>query len=430
MAVSNGSLVRTHRHMGLVQEVFTKDILDGLAGSMAIGHVRYSTAGESHVRNSQPISVQTGRGHVAVAHNGTLTNAHEVRRMLEQAGSIFHTSSDTESFVHLIARSRRAGFLDRILDALAEVKGAYSLLFLSERQMVAVRDPHGFRPLSLGLLGRSPAIASESCAFDLVGGRLVRDVKPGEVIAIDRDCRSLRGLRSLFPLERRDTHTCIFEFIYFARPNSVIDGRSVHEARIAMGRRLALEHPVEAEVVIPLPDSGTPAAIGFARESHIPFEMGLIRSHYVGRTFIEPRSSIRNFGVKLKLSCVRSVLADRRVVIVDDSIVRGTTSRKIVKMVREAGARQVHLRISSPPTRHPCFYGIDTPNRRELIASRSSVARIAEFLEVDSLGYLSLDGVREAAGPGSGFCDACFSGDYAVPIPSTPADPRTRPRGV
>jgi amidophosphoribosyltransferase len=390
--------------------------------------VRYSTAGVSHIRNAQPISVQTGAGHVSVAHNGTLTNALELRRRLERVGSIFHTDSDTECFVHLIAHSGRAPFLDRILEALAEVRGAYSLLFMSSEQIVVVRDPRGFRPLSLGELDGRPVVASESCAFDLIGATLVRDVEPGEVLVMDR---GPSPLQSVFPLERGERSTCIFEFIYFAKPTSVIGGRSVYGARIAMGRRLALEHPARADLVIPVPDSGTPAAIGYAREARVPFELGFIRSHYVGRTFIEPKSSIRHFGVKLKLSPVAGLLKDRRVVVVDDSIVRGTTSKKIVKMVRDAGAREVHVRISSPPTTHSCFYGIDTPTRGELIASMSSVEDIRAFLEADSLGYLSLDGARDAAGPGvGGYCDACFSGRYPVPVTGPVEPEQTRIEGL
>jgi amidophosphoribosyltransferase len=431
MAVANGTLVRTHRQMGLVQEAFDSPTLDRLTGDTAIGHVRYSTAGSSHIRNAQPISAQTGHGHVSVVHNGTLTNAMELRHMLERVGSIFHSNSDTESFVHLIARSRRSRFVDRILEAVAEVRGAYSLLFLSESQVVALRDAHGFRPLSLGVLDGSPVIASESCAFDLIGARLVRDVAPGEVLVMDRDDSSLDGVQSLFPLQRTDPHMCIFEFIYFAKPNSVIGGRSVYEARIDMGRRLAEEHPAEADLVIPVPDSGTPAAIGYARGAGLPFELGFIRSHYVGRTFIEPKSSIRHFGVKLKLSAVASLLRGKRVVVVDDSIVRGTTSQKIVKMLRDAGAKEVHVRISSPPTRHSCFYGIDTPTRGELIASKNSVEDILAFLEADSLGYLSLEGAHRAAGQdGSGYCDACFSGDYPVPVPRPVEQIQTRLEGL
>jgi amidophosphoribosyltransferase len=418
MVVSDGRHVKTHREMGLVQEIFDTETLDGLVGGMAIGHVRYSTAGDSHLRNAQPVSVQTGHGHVSVAHNGTLTNALELKRSLEQVGSIFHSSSDTECFVHLIARSGRKAFLDRILEALSEVRGAYSLLFMSENQLVAVRDPHGFRPLCLGTLGLNPVISSESCSFDLMGARLVKDIAPGEVVTMGCECRGMKSVQSIFPFEPGDQHVCIFEYIYFARPNSVIQGRSVYEARIAMGRRLAEEHAVDADVVIAVPDSGTPAAIGYSQRAHLPYELGLIRSHYVGRTFIEPRSSIRHFGVKLKLSPIASILKGKRVVVVDDSIVRGTTSKKIVKMLRDAGAREVHLRISSPPTRFPCFFGIDTPTRGELIAASCSVDDIRQFLEADSLGYLSLDGVQEATGRDlGGFCHACFSGEYAVPVP-------------
>ncbi len=428
---SCGDAMNSHRQMGLVQEIFDTATLDRLKGNMAIGHVRYSTAGGSHIRNAQPIVVQTWHGQVAVAHNGTLTNALELRHELERSGSIFHSDSDTESFVHLIARSARARFTDQVLDALAQVQGAYSLLFMSGEHIVAVRDPVGFRPMSLGTLDGCPMVSSESCSFDLVGGKLIRDVEPGEMILMDRNGKGLGSVRSSFPMERRERKLCIFEFIYFARPNSVIDGRTVYDARIAMGRRLAEENHVEADMVIPVPDSGTPAAIGYAQRSGIPFALGLIRSHYVGRTFIEPKSSIRHFGVKLKLSPVASLIRGKRVVVVDDSIVRGTTSRKIVEMVREAGASEIHFRVSSPPTRCPCFYGIDTPTRKELIASTSSVKDIADFIEVDSLGYLSLESTIEACATRcAGFCHACFSGEYPVPIPRGDAQEQTILDGI
>lgn len=423
--------MNTHRQMGLVQEIFDSPTLDRLKGDMAIGHVRYSTAGGSHIRNAQPILVRTWHGMVAVAHNGTLTNAAQLRYDLEKSGSIFHSDSDTESFVHLIARSERATFKDQILDAMAQVQGAYSLLFMSEGLTVAVRDPVGFRPLSLGMLDGCPMVSSESCSFDLVGGRLVRDIEPGEMVIMDRTGKGLGSVRSVFPMEKKPRHTCLFEYIYFARPNSIIDGRTVYDARIDMGRRLAAESHVDADMVIPVPDSGTPAAIGYAQESGIPFALGLIRSHYVGRTFIEPRSSIRHFGVKLKLSPVASLIKGKRVVVVDDSIVRGTTSKKIVEMIREAGATEVHFRVSSPPTRFPCFYGIDTPTRRELIASSSTVDNIADYIEVESLAYLSLQGSTEASGPqGGGFCHACFSGEYPVAIPRSEEVEQTRLEGL
>jgi amidophosphoribosyltransferase len=430
IVTSAGNGMNSHRQMGLVQEIFDTATLDRLKGDMAIGHVRYSTAGGSHIRNAQPIVVRTCHGRVAVAHNGTLTNAHQLREDLELGGSIFHSDSDTENFVHLIARSKRAGFVDQILESLAAVKGAFSLLFMSGEQIVAVRDPVGFRPLSLGLLEGCPMVSSESSSFDLVGGRLVRDIEPGEMVVIDRSAKGLGSVRSSFPIPSRERHTCIFEYIYFARPNSIIGGRTVYDARIAMGCKLAQQDHVEADMVIPVPDSGTPAAIGYAQQSGIPFALGLIRSHYVGRTFIEPKNSIRHFGVKLKLSPVASLIKGKRVVVVDDSIVRGTTSKKIVGMIREAGAKEVHFRVSSPPTRFSCFYGIDTPTRRELIASTSTVEDIADFIEVDSLGYLSLDGTVEACGAGNtGFCHACFSGDYPVPIPSFASDEQTSLEG-
>jgi len=423
IVTSNGENLYAHRAMGLVQDAFSEPQLAELPGRLAIGHVRYSTAGGSHIKNAQPLAVDYARGSLAVCHNGNLTNADELRAELELQGSIFQSTSDTEVLVHLVARSRQVAIEDRVIDTLQRVQGAYSLLFLSQDTIIAVRDPMGIRPLCLGILpGTKEAhvVASEPTAFDLIGAEFVRDVEPGELLVIDPS-----GIRSMKLPEPKPARACIFEYVYFARPDSRLGGRSVYEVRKSLGETLAREHPIDADVVVPVPDSGVPSAIGYAKALGIPFEMGLIRSHYVGRTFIEPQQSIRHFGVRLKLNPVDPVLRGKRVVVLDDSIVRGTTSRKIVKMVRDAGAREVHLRISSPPTQWPCYYGIDTPTRRELIASSHSVDEIARYVTADSLGYLSLDGMLAAvAGPSGdrgGFCHACFSGQYAIPFTSSPA---------
>jgi amidophosphoribosyltransferase len=422
IVTSDGQQLFAHRAMGLVQDAFSQEQLAQLPGRQAIGHVRYSTAGGSHLKNAQPLAVDYARGSLAVCHNGNLTNADEMRAGLEERGSIFQSSSDTEVLVHLVALSKEAALEDRVTGALAKVLGAYSLLFMTEDALVAVRDPMGFRPLCLGVLPSSGSsgqnahvVASEPTAFDLIGAQFVRDVEPGELIVIDAG-----GLRSLQLPVKADPHMCVFEYVYFARPDSRLGGRSVYEVRKALGARLAKEHPAEGDVVIPVPDSGVPSAIGYGAALGIPFEMGLIRSHYVGRTFIEPQQSIRHFGVRLKLNPVEPILRGKRVIVVDDSIVRGTTSRKIVKMLRDAGAREVHVRISSPPTQWPCYYGIDTPTRRELIASSHSVEEIARYVTADSLGYLSLEGMLSAVsgreGETRGYCHACFSGQYAVPF--------------
>ncbi len=425
IVTSDGQQLFAHRAMGLVQDAFSEAQLSKLPGKHAIGHVRYSTTGESHLKNAQPFAVDYARGSLGVCHNGNLTNADELRLDLEKNGSIFQSSSDTEVLVHLVARSNQISIEDRVLDTLAKVRGAYSLLFLTEETLVAVRDPMGIRPLCLGILpGNKDAhvVASEPTAFDLIGAEFVRDVEPGELIVIDS-----AGLRSMRvpPAEGvpAQKHMCVFEYVYFARPDSHIGGRSVYEVRKSLGQALAKEHPVEADVVIPVPDSGVPSGIGYAAALGIPFEMGLIRSHYVGRTFIEPQQSIRHFGVRLKLNPVESILRGKRVIVLDDSIVRGTTSRKIVKMVRDAGAREVHLRISSPPTQWPCYYGIDTPTRSELIASSHTVDEITRYVTADSLAYLSLDGMlRAVSGPEgepNNYCHACFSGKYAIPFSPT-----------
>ena len=410
IAVADDGALSLHRELGLVRDVFTEPILRRLKGDRAIGHVRYSTAGGNSLKNAQPIAVDYELGSLAVAHNGNLTNYEELRERLEGDGSIFQSSSDSEVLVHLIAHSRQRSHTDRVADALRQVRGAFSLLFLTGEQLIAVRDPYGFRPLSIGRIpdGGGWVFASEPPAFDLIQAEYVRDVEPGEMVLVTES-----GLESYYPFSECERRMCIFEYVYFARPDSTLGGVNVYDARKRLGRTLAREAPIEADVVVPVPDSGVAAALGFSQESGIPFEMGLIRSHYVGRTFIEPQSSIRHFGVRLKLSPVREVLDGKRVVVVDDSLVRGTTSRKIVKMIRDAGAREVHLRISAPPTRWPCFYGIDTPSRKELIASNHSIDEIARYITCDSLGYLSVEGLH-AAVSGTGYCDACFSGDYPV----------------
>jgi len=414
IASSDGELITFHKEMGLVADIFDDRVLARLPGSIAIGHVRYSTTGSSELKNAQPVVADLDRGSIALAHNGNLVNGHTVRRELEEQGAIFQSTMDTEVILHLIARSRRERAEDRIVEALGRVRGAYSLLVLLRDRLVAVRDPHGIRPLVLGRLkGGGYAVCSETCALDLVEGEFLRDVEPGEMVVVDS-----MGVRSVRPFAAAPPRFCAFEYVYFSRPDSVIGGVSVYSVRKALGRQLARECPADADVVVPVPDSGVPAALGYAEQSGIRFEMGLIRNHYVGRTFIEPQQSIRHFGVKIKLNAVRDVVAGRRVVVVDDSIVRGTTGRKIIKMIRDAGAREVHVRISSPPTRYPCFLGIDTPLRRDLIAATHSLDEINRYLTSDSVGYLSREGLYAAlpGGAGVGFCDACWSGDYPVAL--------------
>ena len=417
IASSTGSDLHIHRAMGEVEEIFSPPVLAKLPGSSAIGHTRYSTAGDKALLNAQPIMVDCSKGKVAVGHNGNLTNAGEWRRRLEHRGSIFQTNSDTEVIVHLIAKSQARNFSGALGDALNQVEGAYSLLVLTPEELYAVRDPRGFRPLALGKLTAPDGtdawvVASETCAFDLMNARYVRDVEPGEMVRISR-----AGLESIHFSAPKPYQFCIFEHVYFSRPDSHVFGRSVNESREMLGRLLAREHPVEADMVVPIPDSGVPAAVGFALESRIPFRMGLIRNHYIGRTFIEPSQAIRNFGVKLKLNPVRNLIAGKRVVLVDDSIVRGTTSRKLVRMVREAGAREVHMRISCPPTISPCYYGVDTPTREELIASSNTPQQICKFLGADSLGYLSLASLRQAVNDTKGnFCTSCYTGVYPTDL--------------
>jgi amidophosphoribosyltransferase len=453
IVASDGQQLKLFRSMGHVIDVFPAAQLEELKGDHAIGHVRYSTSGGSALRNAQPIAIEYAKGTLAVAHNGNLTNAEQLRRDLEAQGSIFQTSSDTEVVVHLLARSHQNQSADRLADALGQVEGAYSLLCLTTGSLIAIRDPLGIRPLCLGRLAGSWIVASEPTSFELIDAEYVRDVEPGEMLIITSS-----GIRSVFPFAHVPRRTCIFEYVYFARPDSILDGVSVYEARKNLGRRLAKEHPVQADVVVPVPDSGVPATMGYAEAAGIPFELGLVRSHYVGRTFIEPEQSIRHFGVRLKLSPIADVLRGKRVVVVDDSIVRGTTSRKIVKMLRDAGASEVHMRIASPPTQWPCYYGVDTPNRSELIAATHSIEEINQYITSDSLGYLTLDALKDSVlaarqtrdeafpraleasqaevegAPSSlrarspltrsSFCHACWSGEY--PVQFRPTEKKTQ----
>ena len=409
---SDGTELHLHRAMGEVEEIFTPAVLAELPGNLAIGHTRYSTAGDKALLNAQPIMIDCNKGKVALGHNGNLTNAAEWRRKLEHKGSIFQTNSDTEVIVHLLARSQARNLSGALGDALNQVEGAYSLLVLTADELIAVRDPRGFRPLNLGKLGDAWLVASETCAFDLLNAQYLREIEPGEMVRISRS-----GIESIHFAPEKPLQQCIFEHVYFARPDSIIFGRSVNESREALGRTLAKEHPANADIVVPVPDSGVPAAVGYALESRIPFRMGLIRNHYIGRTFIEPSQAIRNFGVKLKLNPIRSLIEGQRVVLVDDSIVRGTTSRKIVRMVRESGAREVHMRISCPPTISPCYYGVDTPTREELIASSSTPEEICKFIGADSLGYLSLAGLKQAVNDTKGnYCTSCYTGVYPTDL--------------
>jgi amidophosphoribosyltransferase len=413
IAASDGQQLRVTRGMGYVADTFDSTALARLDGTQAIGHVRYSTAGESKLLNAQPILIDCTHGQIAICHNGNLVNGGDLREELGRAGSIFQSSSDTEVVLHLYARSRAGSVEDRVVESVKQIQGAFSLLLLTKDRLVAVRDPHGFRPLALGRLDDGFVVCSETCAMDLIGATYVRDVEPGEVLVL-----SAAGLRSIKPFPPAPLSHCVFEHVYFSRPDSHVFGKSVNEVRTNLGRILARESRVDADVVVPVPDSGVCAATGYADGAGIPLRMGLIRNHYVGRTFIQPQSSIRHFGVKVKLNPVKSILDDRRVVLVDDSIVRGTTSRKIVGMVRAAGAREVHVRISCPPTISPCFYGVDTPRRSELIGATHTIEEIRQFLEADSLSYLSHDGLMEAVGVGpTGYCSSCYTGHYPVDFP-------------
>jgi amidophosphoribosyltransferase len=412
IASSGGARLHVHKAMGHVQEIFTPTVIRKLAGDAAIGHTRYSTAGDTTLTNAQPVVIDCNKGKLALAHNGNLTNAIELRKKLEHRGSIFQTTSDTEVIVHLIARSNARNLSGAIADALNQVEGAYSLLLLTLDEIFAIRDPRGFRPLSIGRLNGAWVAASETCAFDLIDAEYVREVEPGEMVRISR-----AGIESIRFAPEKQNQFCIFEHVYFSRPDSVVFGKPVNETRERLGRLLAEEHPVDADIVVPVPDSGVPAAVGYAAQSGIPFRMGLIRNHYIGRTFIEPSQAIRDFGVKLKLNPIRRMIEGKRVILVDDSIVRGTTSRKIVRLVREAGATEVHVRISCPPTISPCYYGVDTPRREELIAANNSVEEIREYLAADSLGYVSLKSLRAAVEDAKGnFCTSCYTGSYPTEL--------------
>ncbi len=413
IASSDGTRIRLHKAMGYVNDAFDSDSLAKLPGPLAVGHVRYSTAGESLVANAHPIVVDSVHGPLAVCHNGNLVNAGELRDALIRGGAIFQTNSDTEVVVHLFARSREEGVEAAVVDAISQVRGAFSFVMMTLDRIIGVRDPHGFRPLALGKLGDAYVVCSETCALDLIGATYVRDVEPGEVVILSKN-----GIKSVKPFGPARQSQCIFEHVYFSRPDSYVFGESVNEVRTQLGRSLAREAPVDADVVVPIPDSGVCAAIGYAEAAGIPMRMGLIRNHYVGRTFIEPQQSIRHFGVRVKLNPVKSILEGKRVVLIDDSIVRGTTSRKIVRMVRSAGAREVHMRISCPPTVSPCFYGVDTPRRSELIAATHTLDEIRKYLNADSLAYLSLDGLTNAVNGGkSKYCTSCYTGVYPVAFP-------------
>jgi len=408
----DGDQFINRRGMGMVADIFQKKDIKRLSGRLAIGHVRYSTSGESGLRNCQPFSYEYAHGGIAMCHNGNIINARLLRRELEETGSIFQSTSDTEVLIHLVAKSRSDTTEGRLKEAVSRLQGGFSLLVLTEDKLIGVRDRNGIRPLVLGQLDGVWVLASETCAFDLIGAHYVRDVEPGEMVVIRKT-----GLESHKILDNASLRFCVFEYVYFARPDSNLEGVNVYQARYGIGEQLAEESPAEADMVIPVPDSGVPPAMGFAARSGIPLQMGLIRNHYVGRTFIEPRQSIRNFGVKLKLNANAAMIRGKRVVLVDDSIVRGTTSRKIVEMVRAAGASEIHIRISSPPTRHSCFYGIDTPSDSELMANRMTQDEMCRAIGADSLEFVSRDGLyRAIKRPCEVHCDACFSGDYPVPI--------------
>lgn len=408
----------SHRAFGLVGDNFSdKDVMAGLRGTQAIGHNRYSTAGGASMRNIQPFYADLALGGFALAHNGNLTNAATLRRQLISRGALFSSTSDTEVIVHLVALSAGHSIEDRVVDALKQVDGAYSLVILTPQSLIGVRDPNGVRPLVLGKVGDAHVLASESCAFDIVGGEYVRDIAPGEMVIIND-----AGVTSMMPFPEVKNRLCIFEYVYFARPDSTVDHKNVYDVRKHIGAELARESSVDADVVVPVPDSGVPAAIGYAEASKIPFDLGIIRNHYVGRTFIEPSDSVRHLGVKLKHNANTAAIKGKRVILVDDSIVRGTTSKKIVTMVREAGAKEVHMRIASPPTTHSCYYGVDTPERSQLLAAKHNLEEMAKLIGVDSLAFITIDGLYRAVGEAKRdgsvpqYCDACFSGDYPVPL--------------
>jgi amidophosphoribosyltransferase len=414
IATADGTNLSNIKGMGLVADIFTEEVLAKLRGDMAIGHTRYSTTGDSALLNAQPIRVDSTKGLIAIAHNGNLVNLGNVRAKLERAGAFFQTTSDSEIIVQLIAHSKEGTLVDAIADSLRQVDGAFSIVMMTRDRIFAARDPRGFRPLSMGRITNPDGpdtivFASESCAFDLLRAKFERDVQPGELVMVTRDGVTSRQYSTGIPQS-----SCIFEHVYFARPDSKIYNRWVQESREEMGRQLARESHVDADLVVPVPDSGVTAAIGYAAESGLPFRFGLIRNHYVGRTFIEPEQRVRDFGVKLKLNPVRNLLQDKRIILIDDSIIRGTTSRKIVRMVRAAGAKEVHMRISCPPTTSPCYYGVDTPRKQELIAANNTIEEIRRFIEADSLAYLSLEGLQNACdgGEGNRFCVACYTGNY------------------
>ena len=409
IVATDGGEYRLHRGIGLVSDVFASGSLDRLQGHIAIGHNRYSTTGGSHIQNAQPLVVNFREGKLAIGHNGNLVNALELRREMEEQGSIFQTTSDTEVILHLIARSKATEIERMVAEALGRCQGAYSLVLLAGDKLIGVRDPRGFRPLCLGRRGESYVLASETCALDIVGATFIREIEPGEMVILDKE-----GVRSIKILAPEPMRACVFELIYFSRPDSVVFGLSVDSVRRKLGRRLAEEYPAEADIVIAVPDSSNSAALGFSEKSAIPFELGLIRNHYIGRTFIAPEQISRDFGVNLKFNPVRRILEGKRVVVVDDSIVRGTTSRSLVAMLRDAGAVEIHFRVSSPPIGWSCYYGIDTPNRRELIASSHTVEQIRKYLNVDSLGYLSMEGLQACVERPNDHCYACFSGEYSV----------------
>ncbi len=413
IVVSDGKKMKAHRSMGHVQDVFDGNVLDSLKGDRAIGHVRYSTTGSSNLKNAQPIVVDYSRGEIALGHNGNLVNADILRSELEAYGSIFQTTTDSEIIVHLMAKPSLRNVEEGVVEALSRVRGAYSLVFLTNQFLIAARDPQGFRPLWLGQVGSAYVVASETCAFDIMDAKIVREIEPGEVLFISD--KSLKSVR--IPSDDNQHAHCIFEHVYFSRPDSKVFGESVHQVRVKLGRQLAKESPVKADLVIPVPDSGNSAALGYSQESGIPLEVGIIRNHYVGRTFIQPTQGIRDFKVRVKFNLVKEVLQGKRVIIVDDSIVRGTTSKMRVKTLRQAGAKEVHLRISCPPHRHPCAYGIDFPTREELIANRYSDEELKKYLDCDSIGYLSLEGMLKSVSfPKENYCTACWSGKYPIPF--------------
>ena len=417
IASSDGVRLQAHKAIGYVADSFDEPTIARLAGMSAIGHVRYSTAGESGIKNAQPILIDCAHGEIAIAHNGNLVNAQELRDRLVSEGSIFQTTSDTEVLLHLYARSKAPTPEQALVESVSQAQGAFSLVLLTKDRLIAVRDPHGFRPLTLGKLNGAYIVCSETCALDLIDAEWIRDIEPGEVFIVGPE-----GERSFHPFPPAQKAHCIFEHVYFARPDSFVFGTSVNEVRTELGRKLAREQGVAADVVVPVPDSGVCAATGYAEAAGLPLRMGLIRNHYVGRTFIEPHQSIRHFGVRVKLNPVRSILEGKRVVLVDDSIVRGTTSRKIVKMVRNAGASEVHLRISCPPTISPCFYGVDTPKRAELIAATHSLEEIRRYVGADSIGYLSLEGLLASVGESRpSYCTSCYTGKYPVAFPQNEA---------